>query len=196
MNRRQYLAATAATLSTVAVAGCSGADDGEDGGGNETTTLAELDDTETTVGTETDGGTGTETPEEFEPTQMEGEVNRDHTRHVEVTEHWMFETKDSVGVTGIVRNAGMQELSSVEVRVELNDGETTLGEFTDSSTDEIDSLESNKKWRFWVPFEEGQDGDFSMDEDLTEETSYTIHVDATVAGKGTTTEGGETTTEG
>ena len=194
MKRRTFVTATGATFATIGVAGCTGQDDGagaqptetetEVGGGTETTAAEE-----TTAEEETTMGEETTAPDDGDILDgVEGEVDQ-VSENVEVVEHYAFETADTVGVSGLVRNTSDQPLDSVEVEVTLNDGDTLVGEFIDTSEEEIDFLPPDEQWRFWVVFE---------DETFSDGSSYTINVDAEVADDagGATETGEETGTEG
>jgi len=110
---------------------------------------------------------------DFDPADIEGDLNDDEiSEHVEVTEHGIFEEGDDVGVTGAVENVSGEQLDYVEVEVTLNDGDTLIGEFVDTTDEEIDSLGPGETWDFRVTF---------GDEDLNEDVTYSIGVEAETA---------------
>lgn len=55
---------------------------------------------------------------------------------------------------GIVENVGDNLLADIEVGVTLNDGETVIGDFVDTSSEDIDYLRPGNNWRFDVVFED------------------------------------------
>jgi hypothetical protein len=184
MNRRKFVVATGATLASIGFAGCSSDADGSTGG------------TEASDGSEGSGGSsggsggssGGTGDDEFDLSSVDGTLGDNVSENVEVTDHRAFQTADDVGVTGVIENTSGQQLEFVEVEVTLNDGDTVIGEFVDTSDEEIDSLGAGKQWRFWLTFD---------DEELGSDTSYTIDVEAEVAddAEEATTTGTDTSTE-
>ncbi|MFC7223892.1 FxLYD domain-containing protein [Halalkalicoccus sp. GCM10025322] len=78
---------------------------------------------------------------------------------------------ENVGVMGVAENVGDDPLDDIEIEVTLNDGDTVIGEFIDTSTEDIDYLRPGNDWRFDVVFE---------DESLSDATNFTISADAEV----------------
>ncbi|NHN42732.1 DUF3426 domain-containing protein [Halorubellus sp. JP-L1] len=199
MERRKFIALAGTTATTISIAGCAspdeagtaggagategteaGADEteGEDGGDGETTEEADDEVTTTESGEET---TDESASEEVDPADVEGETD-DVSENAEVVSHEAFRDGETVGVRGSIENTADEALDFVEVEVTLNDGDTVLGEFIDTSDEEIDSLAPGDQWDFEVTFD---------DEALTSETTYTISVEAetgAVDGTGTGTE--------
>lgn len=102
---------------------------------------------------------------------LDGEVGQT-PEYLQIDEHSAYESGDDVGVIGVVRNVGPRPLENVEVEVTLRDGDTVLGEFVDTSEQEIELLRPGNAWRFQVVFE---------DENLSRATGYTIAAEADVA---------------
>lgn len=187
MDRRKFIAAAGATVTSISLAGCANPEDGDTAGGVGGTedTDAIGGDTDTEMGggdtdTEMDDGEETTTDSDGEtttgdgggdPSEAEGELD-EISQYVEVTSHEAFAEGDAVGVRGTIENTADQALDSVEVEVTLNDGDTLLGEFIDTSDEEIDSLASGETWDFEVTID---------DEVMHSETTYTISVDADLA---------------
>lgn len=172
MKRRRFVAVTSIAVTSAGLAGCAG-DDGADGAGGDNETNGGMGDETTTDGdTEmtTDGDTETTTDGQGESgsLNLHGEVG-EVSEFVEMLEHEAFRTEEDIGVTGVVENVAGGALDYVEVEVTLNDGDTLIGEFIDTNDEEIDSLASGERWRFWTTFE---------DEEPTGDTTYTIDVDA------------------
>lgn len=182
MDRRKFVAATGATLASIGLAGCSGTDES-------TTGTDAADDSGGSSGGSGDssGGTTTATTDdEFDLSSVDGTLGDNVSENVEVTDHRAFQTAENVGVTGVVENTSGRQLEFVEVEVTLNDGDTLIGEFVDTSDEEIDSLAAGKQWRFWLTFD---------DEELGSNTSYTIEVEAEVADDAGDATGTATATE-
>lgn len=178
MNRRTFVAATGATLASIGLAGCTGGN-GADESENVT------DDGGADSGA---GGNGGDTNDDFDLWSIDGDLGESVSEHVTVDSHMTFQTAENVGVTGVIKNTSGQALDHVEVEVTLNDGDTLIGEFVDTNDEEVEYLGAGKEWRFWVTFD---------DEELTEQTSYTIEVDAEVADDtGTGAENGTATGNG
>jgi hypothetical protein len=175
MRRRSFVAATGTALATVGLAGCTGdgTDDGTEPGTADTETTADSTDTETSDG-------------EFDPDSAEGSLG-EVSENVEVTEHGFFEESDELGVGGVVENVSGDPLEYVEVEVTLNDGDTIIGEFVDTSDEERDYLAAGEQWDFRTTFD---------DEQLTANTSYTIDVEAEISDDVTDGTGNETTSGG
>lgn len=87
---------------------------------------------------------------------------------LKVTQHSIMERENGVAVVGTVKNKGDEAYDYVEVEVTLNDGDTVLGEWVDTSEQEIDDLAGGESWRFLATFD---------DEELTKATGYTISLD-------------------
>jgi hypothetical protein len=193
MNRRKFVVATGATLASIGLAGCSSDADGSTGGTEVSDGSAGSDGSGGSSGG-SDGSSGGTGDDEFDLSSVDGTLGDNVSENVEVTEHRAFQTADDVGVTGVIKNTSGQQLEFVEVEVTLNDGDTVIGEFVDTSDEEIDSLGAGKQWRFWLTFD---------DEELGSDTSYSIEVEAEVAddadeatatGTDTSTESGTATT--
>lgn len=102
-----------------------------------------------------------------------------------MTEHGFFEESDELGVGGVIENVSGDPLEYVEVEVTLNDGDTIIGEFVDTSDEERDYLAAGEQWDFRTTFD---------DEQLTANTSYTIDVEAEISDDVTDGTDNETTT--
>jgi len=184
MDRRKFIAAAGVTVTSIGLAGCASPDDtGTDG--NETDdgvgegTDTEIGGDETDMGEETTEGTsGT-----VEPSEVEGEVE-EVSELVEVTDHEAFAEGEDVGVRGTIENTSDRTLDYVETVVTLNEGDTVLGEFTDTSDDDIDTLPAGETYDFEVTFD---------DEVWSEGTSYTVSVEAQAVEDGTGSTETETT---
>ena len=171
LDRREFLTTTGASVASIAVAGCLGGDGGDGGdggnggdgghGGNESNETANE-----STGNETD-----DKSVDIDDWDLTGEVG-ETPEYLEVTSFNAYETADNVGVMGVVENVGDNPLDNVEVEVTLNDGDTVIGEFVDTSTEDIDYLRPGNSWRFDVVFE---------DENLSQATGFTISADAEVA---------------
>ncbi|WP_336364575.1 FxLYD domain-containing protein [Halalkalicoccus salilacus] len=168
LDRREFLTTTGASVASIAVAGCLGGNGGNGNGDGGTG------DNESTAGNESNESTGNETDDQsvdIDEWGVTGEVG-ETPEYLEVTSFNAYETADNVGVVGVVENVGDNLLDDVEVEVTLNDGDTVLGEFVDTSTEDIDYLRPGNVWRFDVVFE---------DENLSDATNFTISADAEVA---------------
>lgn len=148
MDRRKYIATVGATLAGVALAGCSEQSDGEVSGESE----------------ETDAN------DELDWENIEAEVG-DTPDTVELVESSLVETESGASVIGTIRNTGDNPYSVLEVEVTLNDGDTILGEWIDSTDEEINGLDAGESWRFVAEFE---------NENVYEATGYTINVNADI----------------
>jgi hypothetical protein len=165
MKRRTFVTTLGVTVASTALAGCGGdgpnegegTDDGIDstdaGGG------AESGDE---MNSETEGSEGETASEEIEETP-EG---------LEVSNSQLSETDSGASVTGTITNTGERSYEYVEVDVTLNDGDTVLGEWIDTSEEELDGLGPGDTWDFEATFE---------DEEVNEATEYTISVDGVLA---------------
>ena len=182
MDRRKFIAATGATLATIGLAGCSsesdGATDGTDASGGSSGGSGNSSDG-------SGGSSGGSGDDEFDLSSVDGTLGDNVSENVEVTEHRAFQTADNVGVTGVIENTSGQRLEFVEVEATLNDGDTVIGEFVDTSDEEIDYLGAGNQWRFWLTFD---------DEELGSDTSYTIEVEAEIADDAEGANGTETET--
>lgn len=156
MNRRAFVTTAGAAIASVSLAGCMGDDDVGDspGDGNETATP---------------GGNGSQndTRGDFDLGAVEGEVG-DVPNGLAVVDHQMVETQNGVAVSGTVENKSDQAFEYVEVEVTLNDGDSIIGEWTDTSEEEMDGLGAGETWRFLAQF----DG-----EDVYQSTTYSIELD-------------------
>jgi hypothetical protein len=144
MDRRTLIATTGAAVGGIGLAGCSGPSDGN---GNESDANDELD----WEGLEAEVG---ETPDS-----------------VELMDSRLVETEEGAAVIGTIRNTGVNPYSVLEVEVTLNDGDTVLGEWLDTTEEEINGLDAGETWRFVATFE---------DENVYDATGYTINVNADV----------------
>ena len=161
LNRRAFLTTTGATVASVAVAGCLGGNGGDGDGGNGSNTSNE------STGNESNETGNERTPR---PEDVDGEVG-ETPEYLEITSFSAYEMVDNAGVMGVAENVGDAPLDDIEIEVTLNDGDTVIGEFVDTSTEDIDYLRPGNEWRFDVVFE---------NEDLTDATNYTISADAEV----------------
>lgn len=196
MDRRKFIAAAGATVTSISIAGCADPDDAgtagngtgdgdgdgtdTDVGGGDTETDAGGGDTETVDEADTQTNTGEDTTNGgtaggVDPSQVEGDTE-DVSQYVEVTEHEAFAEGEDVGVRGTIENTSDRTLDYVETEVTLNDGDTVLGEFIDTSDDDIDTLPAGETYDFEVTFD---------DEVWSEGTTYTISVDAEPVDNGT-----------
>ena len=148
MERRTCIAAVGATFAGVGLAGCSGESDGEN---------------------DDDSGE-TDADDELDWENLEAEVG-DTPDSVELVESFLVETEDGAAVIGTIRNTGDNPYSVLEVEVTLNDGDTALGEWIDTTEEEIDGLDAGESWRFVAEFE---------DENVYNATGYTININADV----------------
>lgn len=155
LDRRKFVTSAGAVAATVGLAGCAG------GGGNETGT-------ETEAGAQ--GETQTGSPQEGDIDELEGKEGQ-MPNYLKLTNHFAYVSGDNVGVVGTLKNVGDQPLNEVEVEVTLRDGDTVIGEFIDTSEEEIETLRPGNSWRFNVVFE---------DENLAQGTGYTVSADAQV----------------
>jgi len=167
MNRRQFIA-TAGALATAGLAGCSatGSDDndGDQSGSDPRSTNPPGAD---------DGGTD---PPATETAMADlGDVDGsviDTAQHLDVESHQLFESWSGVGVTGRVENTGETPYSLVEVELYLSDGDERIGDFTDTTETELDTLDPGEKWRFYAAYE---------DVDRSQIEGYRINVDGETA---------------
>ncbi|WP_336365067.1 FxLYD domain-containing protein [Halalkalicoccus salilacus] len=156
-DRREFLTTTGASVASIAVAGCLGGNGGNGGDGG-------------------DGGEGgtdsNETANERTPPPLDidGEIG-ETPESLEITSFNAYAMIENVGVMGVAENVGDNPLDDIEIEVTLNDGDTVLGEFIDTSTEDIDYLRPGNSWRFDVVFE---------DESLSDATNFTISADAEV----------------
>lgn len=153
MERRTCLAAVGATFAGVGLAGCSGESNGED------------DDDETDSDDDE-----TDSDDEFDWENLEAEVG-DTPDSVELVNSFLGETQSGAAVIGIIRNTGDEPYSVLEVEVTLNDGDTVIDEWVDTTEEEINDLDAGESWRFVAEFE---------NENVYEATGYTININADV----------------
>jgi len=165
MKRRTFVTSLGVTVASTALAGCSG--DGPDEG--------EVTDD---GGDSTDAGGGAESGDEMnsETEGSEGEIASEEIEEtpegLEVSNSQLSETDSGTSVTGTVTNTGERSYEYIEVEVTLNDGDTILGEWADTSEEELDGLGSGDTWDFEATFE---------DEEVNEATGYTISLDGVLA---------------
>jgi hypothetical protein len=153
MDRRTFLATTGAAVASVGLAGCGDATNGGNGdGGNGT------------------NGDQSDAADELDWEEAEAEIGETPDT-VEVSDTRLVETEEGAAVIGTLRNTGQNSLSVLEVEVTLDDGDTVLGEWVDTTEEEIDGLAPGESWRFMATFD---------DEDVYDATGYTITVDADV----------------
>lgn len=148
MDRRTCIATVGATLAGVGLAGCSGQSNGENGEESD----------------ETDGD------DELDWEEIEAEVG-DTPDTLELAESSLVETEEGAAVIGTLRNTGDDPYSVLEVEVTLNDGDSALGEWVDTTEEEINGLDAGETWRFVATFD---------DENVYDATGYTINVDGDV----------------
>lgn len=148
MDRRKFILGTGTAIAAVGLAGCGSPS------GDETTEPSDDEDSD----------------DDFDPFSIEGETDGEFD-NVELVSHDIAQTGDDVGVTGVVENTSDKVLDYVEVEVSLNDGDTIIGEFVDTSDEELDFLAPGNRWRFHVSFE---------DEDLSRARGYTIGIESEV----------------
>lgn len=164
MNRRTFIATAGATVASVGLAGCTGNNDGGNG-------------TPSTSG-QSDSG------DELDWEEVEAEVGQT-PNNIELTGSRLVETQNGAAVIGTIRNIGQKPYSVLEIEVTLNDGDTVIGEWVDTTEKEINNLNAGETWRFIATFE---------GEDVYSATGYTITADGDVeqpegdgSGKGTPT---------
>ena len=170
LDRRAFLTTTGASVASIALAGCLGGNGGNGDGGNGAGDNATGDNA--TGGNETNE-TGNETDDrsvDIDEWDLDGEVG-ETPEYLEITSFNAYETADNVGVMGVAENVGDNPLDDIEIEVTLNDGDTVLGEFVDTSTEDIDYLPPGNNWRFDVVFD---------DENLSDATGFTISAEAEV----------------
>lgn len=148
MDRRTCVATVGATLAGVGLAGCSGESNGEND----------------------DESDETDDDDELDWENLEAELG-ETPDSVELVDSYLVETEEGAAVIGMIRNTGENPYSVLEVEVTLNDGDTVLGEWVDTTQEEIDGLDAGESWRFVAEFE---------DENVYEATGYTINVNADV----------------
>lgn len=148
MDRRTCVATVGATLAGVGLAGCSGESNGEND----------------------DESDETDDDDELDWENLEAELG-ETPDSVELVDSYLVETEEGAAVIGMIRNTGENPYSVLEVEVTLNDGDTVLGEWVDTTQEEIDGLDARESWRFVAEFE---------DENVYEATGYTINVNADV----------------
>lgn len=148
MDRRTYIATVGATLASVGLAGCSGQSNGEND--NETDEI--------------------DANDELDWENLEAELG-ETPESVELVESSLVETENGAAVIGTIRNTGDSPYSVLEVEVTLNDGDTLLGEWIDTSEEEINGLDAGESWRFVAMFE---------NENVYDATGYTININADV----------------
>lgn len=167
MNRRHFLA-TAGALATAGLAGCSAISDG-DGDGTQPASGPESTDQPGADAAGTDPP-ATETSRS-DLSDVDGSVV-DTAQHLDVESHQLFESWSGVGVTGVVRNTGDVAYSLVEAELYLSDGDERIGDFTDTTETELDTLDPGEKWRFYAAYE---------DVDRSQIEGYKINVDGETA---------------
>lgn len=167
LNRRKFVSTTGAAVASLAVAGCMGNEDTGENGGNGGN-----------GGDDGNGGNGNDTDDPSvnvdDQWDLDGEVG-ETPEYLEITSFSAYETSDNVGVMGTVENVGNSPLDDIEIEVTLNDGDTVLGEFVDTSTEVIDSLSPGESWQFNVVFE---------GENLGDATDFTVSAQAEVVEDG------------
>jgi hypothetical protein len=108
--------------------------------------------------------------EELDWEELEAEVG-ETPDNIELVESRLVETEEGAAVIGTLRNTGVNPYSVLEVEVTLNDGDTLLGEWVDTTEEEINGLDAGETWRFIATFD---------DENVYDATGYTINVDGDV----------------
>ncbi|WP_336365218.1 FxLYD domain-containing protein [Halalkalicoccus salilacus] len=167
LDRREFLTTTGASVASIAVAGCLGGNGGNGNGDGGTG------DNGSTAGNESNESTGNETDDQsvdIDEWDLTGEVG-ETPEYLEITSFNPYETADNVGVIGVAENVGDNPLDDIEIEVSLNDGDTVIGEFIDTSTEDIDYLPPGDSWRFDVVFD---------DENLSDATNFTVSAEAEV----------------
>ena len=171
LDRREFLTTTGASVASITVAGCLGGNGGNggDGGDGGTDSNASNESNESVGANESNESTGNES--DLASLDIDGEVG-ETPDFLEITSFSAYETLEpyDVGVMGTVENVGNNPLDNIEVVVTLNDGNTAIGEFIDTSSEDIDYLLPGNIWRFDVVFQEN----------ISEATSFTISADAEV----------------
>lgn len=145
MDRRTFVATVGVTTASIGLAGCSGQSDGEN------------DDQ-------------TDDDDELDWEELEAEIG-DTPDSIELVDSHLVETQEGAAVIGTLRNTGENPYSVLEVEVTLNDGDTLLGEWVDTTEEEINGLDAGESWRFVAMFE---------NENVYDATKYTINVDGDV----------------
>ncbi|WP_336364563.1 FxLYD domain-containing protein [Halalkalicoccus salilacus] len=163
IDRREFLTTTGASVVSIAVAGCLGGNGSDGGNGGDGANESN----ESTGANESNETANERTPP---PLDIDGEIG-DTPDSLEITSFHAYETIENVGVMGVAENVGNSPLDDIEIEVTLNDGDTVIGEFIDTSTEDIDYLRPGNIWRFDVVFEE---------ENISEATTLTISADAEV----------------
>lgn len=157
MDRRTFVATAGATVASVGLAGCGDAMNGGNGNDNNDSD---------------DGGNGdgSDADDEFDWEEIEAEIG-DTPDNIEVSDTRLVETQDGAAVLGTVRNTGENPYSVLEAEVTLNDGDTIIGEWADTTEEEIDNLGAGETWRFMATFDE---------ENVYDTTGYTITIEGDV----------------
>lgn len=172
MKRRRFIATASTAIAGATLAGCTG---GDGAGDNDTTDTDVADIVDTT--TDGDGAAdGDETTTNGDGTTTDGEQSIPTEGNVdnpidglEVRDLSASRSGDGVVVTGTVENTSQQTFDYVEVEVTLQDGDTLIGEFVDTSDEDTDTLPPGETWQFEAEFD---------DENLTEDTTFNVEVDA------------------
>lgn len=155
MDRRTFVATAGATLASVGLAGCGAVNDDGGNGGN---------------GNGTDGSGESDADDEFDWEEIEAEIGNTPD-NIEVSDSRLVETQNGAAVIGTIRNTGDAPYSVLEVEVTLNDGDTVIGEWVDTTEEEVNNLGAGETWRFVANFD---------DENVYDATGYTINVDGDV----------------
>lgn len=148
MDRRTFIATAGVTAASVGLAGCG--QQSNDGNGDETS--------------------GSDADDEFDWEELEAELG-ETPDSIELMDSRLVETQSGAAVIGTLKNTGNNPYSFLEVEVTLNDGDTVLGEWIDSTEEEINDLGAGESWRFDATFD---------NENVYEATGYTINVDGDV----------------
>lgn len=128
-----------------------GADDGADNGTTDDTT-----------------GDGTTTrDDDLDLGEVEAEIGKT-PNNVNVVDSRLVETAEGAAVIATVENSGDRAYQFIEAEVTLRDGDTVIGEWVDTSEEELDNLGAGETWRFVADFD---------DEGVTRATGYSITVD-------------------
>ncbi|WP_226039418.1 FxLYD domain-containing protein [Natrinema sp. DC36] len=157
MDRRTFAATAGATLASVGLAGCSAINDNDNSGNSGD-------------GNQTNGSGESDAADELDWEEIEAEIGQTPD-NVELSESRLVETQEGAAVIGTIRNTGQNPYSVLEVEVTLNDGDTIIGEWVDTTEEEINNLGSGETWRFEAAFD---------DENVYDVTGYTITIDGDI----------------
>lgn len=138
-------------MASVGLAGCGDAMSGDDEGNENETNESDADD-------------------ELDFEEIEAEIGSTPDT-IELTQSRLVETQDGAAVIGTLKNTGENPFSVLEVEMTLNDGDTVIGEWVDTTEEEIDNLGAGETWRFVATFD---------DENVYDATGYTIQVEGDV----------------